>query len=250
MNRIGLYWFSRREVHRFLKVINQTVFPPIVSSLLYIAVFHFVLGRSGGTDDYLAFLVPGLVMMAMVTNAFSNSSSSLFISKWSHHIGHLLTMPLSYLELTLGYIIGAITRGIVSGAGIIIVLAFLVPVGFAHPFIALLYLFIGCFLFGALGILAALWADQFDHLGIFSTFIITPLTMLGGVFYSIQTLPETFRTATLFNPVFYLVDGFRYGMVGVNDAPIWLGILVTGTLSAIVFAVVIALLRAGYKIRS
>ncbi len=250
-NRIGLYYHTKREIHRFITVINQTIFPPIISSLLYLAIFHFVMGQSNSINniDYLEFLIPGLIMMAMINSSFANSSSSVFISRWIRHFEHMLTIPLSYLELALGYVIGSMVRGFLVGLSILLVTIFFIPFSIHSLPILFLYFFIATFTFGSLGVLVALWAEHFEHLGIFNTFILTPLTMLGGVFYSINVLPSFAQDLTLYNPIFYLVDGFRYGVIGIQDGSISTGLLITITIALISFLSVVFLMKNGYKVK-
>ncbi len=247
MNPVGLYYFARREVHRFLKVINEPIFTPIVSSLIFLTIFYFVIGRD--SKEYLAFLVPGLVMMSVVTNAFSNSAFSLFISRWSSHFEHILVMPLSYVEIALGYILGGMARGLVSGVAVLLATSLFVAPSMHRPLFALGFYAASTFLFASLGILVGLWAEQFDQIGMFNTFLLTPLTMLGGVFYSIKTLPSAFSSVVMFNPVFYMVDGFRYSMMGTSDISPLISLAVTAGSAALVFLVAVFLLRKGYKFR-
>lgn len=251
MNFVGLYYFTRKEIHRVLKVINQSIFPPIVSSLIFIVIFSFILGKDSIVSgfSYLEFLVPGLVMMAVVNNSFMNSSFSLFISKFEHHFEYLLTMPMSYFEITSGYVLGSLARSLLTAIGILVALAFFIKINLHNVFIMLLFIVISSVLFGSLGVLVALWGKQFDHLGMFNTFLLTPLTMLGGVFYSIQTLPETFQVVTKFNPIFYLVDGFRYGMLGINDAPVWLSLIISLALAIGSFTLVVYLMKKGWRVK-
>ena len=233
---------------RFLATINQSFFPPIISSLLFLAIFHFVLGRSQDSS-FLEFLVPGLVMMAIINSAFSNTSFSIFLAKWTHYFQMILTTPLSYLELVLAYNIGSIVRGIITAAGIYVAIMIFVPIGIFNLGIMLLYFLLASIIFASLGIFLALWADHFEHLGIFTTFFLTPLTMLGGVFYSIDMLPEKWQFLTLWNPVFYLVDGFRYGTLGIHDAPIGIGLGVSTALAIISFATVTILMKKGWRVK-
>lgn len=251
MNWIGLSALVHREVSRILKVINQAIFPPVVSSLLFLAIFHFILGREGAVRgfSYLEFLVPGLIMMSVVNNAYQNSAFSVFIAKYGRHWEHLLTMPLSYFELAVGVIVGSALRSFLTAVCIIIATAFFIPLHFANIFVLILFFSIATVTFGAFGILVALWAEQFDQLGMITTFALTPLTMLGGVFYSIALLPDQYRWLTMLNPIFYLVDGFRYGMLGISDAPIWIGLLVTGTIAIILFALVVGLMSRGWRVK-
>lgn len=251
MNLTGMLTFTKRDILRFLKVINQTLFPPIVSTLLFLAVFHFVLGRGGGVSSYsyLEFLVPGLAMMSVIRNSFANSSSSLFISKFTNHFQHILTMPLSYFEIATAYVLGAMARGLLTAAGIFIAVGFFVQLHLHSIAIMILFFLLASFMFGSLGILAALWAEEFDHLGIFNTFVLTPLTMLGGVFYSISMLPEQYQILTKFNPIFFLVDGFRYGMLGIKDHSIIFGAILSLALAILSFVLVVWLMKKGWKVK-
>ncbi|HII17686.1 TPA: ABC transporter permease [Candidatus Woesearchaeota archaeon] len=250
MNWIGLYYLSRREVMRFLTTINQMLLPPIISAGLYLLIFHFVIGeRMMQGVPYIEFLLPGLIMMTVISAAFSNSSGSLFFSKWLKHFEYYLSLPFSYLELTLAYVIGAIGRGVVTGLGITIVALLFVHTGIHNVFVLLLYFLLSCVVFGSLGIIAALWASDWEGLGIFTTFIISPLTMLGGVFYSIETLPPVFQMVTLFNPIFYFVDGFRYGMLGVHDHSLLFGFGVCFVFALLSFFLAMLLMKKGWKVR-
>ncbi|RME31598.1 ABC transporter permease [Candidatus Woesearchaeota archaeon] len=250
MNWVGLSTVIHREVTRILKVANQALFPPVISSLLYLAIFHFVIGKARGqSTEYLAFLVPGLVMMSVVNNAYQNSAFSVFIAKYSRYLEHVLTMPLSYRELVLGILAGGIVRGGITAGSILIATAFFVTPQIHSIGAVLAYFLLACIIFGSLGIIIALWAEQFDHLGVINTFVLTPLSMLGGVFYSISVLPPTVQFLTLFNPVFYLVDGFRYGILGSNDAPLWLGALVLGVLAAACFSLTVHLMGRGWHVK-
>ena len=244
-----MYYLAKREIMRFLKIINETIFPSIISSLLFLAIFHFVVGKSTNGVDYLQFLVPGLVMMNMINNSFINSAFSVFISKFTHHFEHILVMPLSYLELTTAYVSGSVARGFLTGISIFIVTSFFVPFSIHNIFILILYGLFATTLFGSIGILIALMAKQFDHLGVFNTFFLTPLTMLGGVFYSIKILPPLFQKFVLFNPLFYLIDGFRYGLLGISDAPLIQGMIVSAVLSIGFFSFVVYLMKKGYKVK-
>lgn len=238
-------------MHRFIKVINQTIFPPVVSSVLYIAIFHFVIGKEAsiGGFDYLQFLVPGLIMMAIINSAWANSSSSLFISKWTKHIEAVLTMPLSYTELALGYVLGSMGRGFVTGTCVFIATYFFAPTPIHSPLAMIAFYIIATFMFGSLGILVALWAEHFEHLGIFNTFFLTPLTMLGGVFYSITVLPELFQRLSLFNPIFYIIDGFRFGMLGISDTSVWMSLSISTVFAVSSFILVVFLMRKGWKVK-
>ena len=246
---IGMYYLAKREIMRFLKIINETIFPSIISSLLFLAIFHFVIGKSTNGSDYLQFLVPGLTIMNMINNSFINSAFSVFISKFTHHFEHILTMPLSYLELTTAYVSGSVARGFLTGISVLIATSFFVSFTIYNIFILVLYGLFATILFGSIGVLVALMAKQFDHLGVFNTFFLTPLTMLGGVFYSIKVLPPLFQKLVLFNPLFYLVDGFRYGLLGISDSSLIQGMIISLILSVGFFSLVVYLMKKGYKVK-
>ncbi|RME53843.1 hypothetical protein D6783_00535 [Candidatus Woesearchaeota archaeon] len=252
MNWWGLFTLVKHEVHRTFKVWAQALFPPIVSTILFITIFYFVLGRSAsapGGVSYLEFLVPGLVIMNMVSAAYQGSSFSLFMSRYTKHFEHILTMPISYMEIVLGVLMGGLARSIITGAGIVAATSFFIPFRVEHVVLLVVYVLLAVFFVGSLGVLVGFWADKFDHLGIVVTFVLTPLTMLGGVFYSISNLPASFQKATLLNPVFYMVDGFRYAILGIHDAPIWQGLTVLFILGVAAFTFVVALLRSGWKVK-
>lgn len=251
MNRVGFYSLFRHEVHRVFKVINQAIFPPIVSSLLFLAIFTFVLGRDSqvGGYSYLEFLVPGLIMMSTVNSAYQNSAFSLFISKYSGHIRHLLTMPLSYLELASAYVAGATARAAIAAVGIFVATLLFVPANVEVWWALLLFFVLASIIFASVGVIVALWAEQFDQVGLIITFLLMPMSMLGGVFYSIENLPVTFQAMTRFNPIFYLVDGLRYGMLGIADAPIWQGVVISSVLAAGTFLLAVYLVRRGWRIK-
>lgn len=248
----GIYSLIKREIRRFTRILNQSIFPPIISSMLFLAIFHFVVGKRGVAVQgisYLEFLVPGLIMMSVVNNAFQNSAFSLFHSKFIGYFEHILSAPLSYLEIAFSYIIGSVSRTFLIMVGTFIVVAFFVKISFFHIGLILIYFLLTAFMFGSFGIIAGLWAEQFDHLGVFNTFLLTPLTMLGGVFYSISNLPQHFQIITKFDPIFYLVDGFRYAMLGIHDFSILYGLLIITLLTLISFSLAIYLLKKGWKVR-
>jgi ABC-2 type transport system permease protein len=223
-----------------------------VTALLYLLIFSHVLESHvlvypGVT--YTGFLVPGLVMMSMLQNAFSNSSSSLIQSKMMGSIVFVLLPPLSYLEFFLAYLGAAILRGLVVGLGVWVVTLWFAPLHMPHWGWLLAYALLACAIMGALGILAGVWAEKFDQLAAFQNFLILPLTFLSGVFYSIHSLPAFWQTVSHFNPVFYLIDGFRYAFVGQSDTDPWLGLLVAGACFVAISGVTLALLKSGYKLR-
>ena len=242
-----------KEVLRFWKVGFQTVAAPVLTAMMYLLIFGHVLEDHVKVYDsigYTAFLIPGLVMMSVLQNAFANSSSSLIQSKIMGNLVFLLLTPLSHWAWFTAYIGSAIVRGLVVGAGVLLVALWFAPLGFAHPLWIVTFALIGAGLMGALGLIAGLWADKFDQLAAFQNFVIMPMTFLSGVFYSIHSLPAFWQSVSHLNPFFYMIDGFRYGFFGVSDASPWLSLGIVGTAMVVVSAIAMHLLRTGYKIRS
>lgn len=241
-----------KEMLRFWKVAVQTVVAPIVTALLYLLIFSHVLEAHVEVYPgvaYTAFLVPGLVMMSLMQNAFSNSSSSLIQSKIQGNIVFILLSPLSYWAFFSAYLAAAIIRGIVVGLGVWGITWLFVPASLPHWGWFFAFAILAGGMLGALGIIAGIWAEKYDHLAAFQNFLILPLTFLSGVFYSIHSLPQVWQTVSHFNPVFYLIDGFRYAFVGQSDTDPWLGLLVSVAGFVAISAVCLALLRSGYKLR-
>jgi ABC-2 type transport system permease protein len=244
-----------KELLRFWKVAFQTILAPVLSALLYLLIFSHVLESHvtvyDGQVRYTEFLIPGLVMMSVLQNAFANSSSSLIQSKITGNLIFMLLPPLSPGDLFAAYVLGAMVRGLVVGAGVFVVTLFFVPslLAMPHPLWAFAFALLGSAILGALGLLAGMWADKFDQLAVFQNFIIVPLTFLSGVFYSIHSLPPFWQTASRWNPFFYMIDGFRYGFFGHSDVPPMLSLaLVTGCCVALA-TVTLVLLRRGWKLR-
>ena len=243
----------RKELVRFWKVAFQTILAPVVTALLYLLIFSHVLEgnvRVYESVGYTQFLVPGLVMMSILQNAFANSSSSLIQSKVTGNIVFVLLAPLSYLEFFGAYVAGAMVRGIVVGAGVLAVTLPFVGLEFAHPLWIVAFALAGSAILGALGVIAGIWADKFDQLAAFQNFVIVPFTFLSGVFYSIHSLPVFWQGASRFNPFFYMIDGFRYGFYGRSDIDPMVSLVVVTTAFAALAALALALLRLGYKLRS
>ncbi len=242
-----------KEVLRFWKVGFQTVAAPVLTAMMYLLIFGHVLEdhvKVYDTIGYTAFLVPGLVMMSVLQNAFANSSSSLIQSKIMGNLVFLLLTPLSHWSWFIAYVGSSIVRGLVVGAGVLLVALWFAPLGFVAPWWILVFAILGAALMGALGLIAGLWAEKFDQLAAFQNFVIMPMTFLSGVFYSIQSLPSFWQTASHLNPFFYMIDGFRYGFFGVSDASPWLSLSIVGGALAGVSLIAMQLLRTGYKIRS
>jgi len=253
LNAVGLYTLIKREVGRFLNVYTQTIIAPVVTTLLFYTVFALAFGgiqRSVGSVSFMEFLAPGLIIMTMVQNAFANTSSSLVISKVQGNIVDIILPPLSALELYLGFLIGAIIRGLLVGVVTVCVVQFFVPLSF-HAFgFILLYAFLGTFMMGALGIAGGIWSEKFDHIAAVTNFVITPLTFLSGTFYSIEQLPEMWRVIATYNPFFYMIDGFRYGFIGQADGSVLLGVVILVAINVALSVLCLWMLRTGYKIKA
>ena len=251
----GWVTLFRKELLRFWKVSFQTIAAPVLSALLYLLIFAHVLeGRItvfDGRVSYTSFLVPGLVMMAVLQNSFANSSSSMIQSKMTGNLIFVLLPPLSALDLFAAYVLGAMVRGLAVGAGVFVVTLLFEPglLAMGKPLWALAFVLLGSAILSTLGLLAGLMAEKFDQLSAFQNFIIMPLTFLSGVFYSIHSLPPFWQSLSHFNPFFYMIDGFRYGFFGVADvAPAWSLAIVT--LSALALsALTLKLLASGWKLR-
>ena len=252
MNWVACYTLFRKEKARFMKVWMQTVLAPVVTSLLYLLVFGHVLdGRVEVFDgvSYVAFLIPGLLMMAVIQNAFANSSSSLIQSKVMGSLLFILLPPFSALELYIAYISAAVARGLMVGVGVFLLAFFYVKVPVENIFIVLGFAFLGSYIMASLGLIAGMWAEKFDQIAAFQSFIIVPMTFLSGVFYSINSLPPFWATASKFNPFLYMIDGFRYGFFGQSDQPVELSFVVMLGAALLLTFVCVTLLKRGYKLR-
>jgi len=241
-----------KETLRFWKVGFQTVGAPVLTALLYLMVFGHVLeGRVTvyGSVGYTAFLVPGLVMMSVLQNAFANSSSSIIQSKIMGNLVFILLTPLSHWGWFLAYVGSSVVRGLVVGMGVFAVTAFFAVPGFVAPLWIAVFAFLGAAILGTLGLIAGLWAEKFDQMAVFQNFLIMPMTFLSGVFYSIHSLPAFWQKVSHLNPFFYMIDGFRYGFFGVSDISPWVSLAIVGGAWLVVSAIAIHLLRIGYKIR-
>jgi ABC-2 type transport system permease protein len=241
-----------KEVLRFWKVSFQTVAAPVLTAVLYLLIFGHVLENHVKVYDrvsYTAFLVPGLVMMSVLQNAFANSSSSLIQSKIMGNLVFLLLTPLSHWAWFFAYVGSSVLRGVVVGGGVFLVTFWFTDLGFAAPLWIAVFAIMGAALLGALGLIAGLWAEKFDQLAAFQNFVIMPMTFLSGVFYSIHSLPGFWQGVSHLNPFFYMIDGFRYGFFGVSDVSPWLSLGIVGVALLLVAVGAVQLLRIGYKIR-
>lgn len=252
MNWTALFTLFKKEVARFQKVWFQTILAPVVMVMLYFLVFGHVL--SGKVEvfpgvGYLAFLVPGLLMMSIIQNAFANTSSSIIQSKVMGHIVFILLPPFSELELFLAYIGAAIVRGLTVGVAVYILSCFYVQLPIYNIGIVLGFAILGSYVMGALGLVAGIWAEKFDQIAAFQNFFIMPLTFLSGVFYSIHSLPPIWNLASHFNPFFYMIDGFRYGFFGESDQAVMTSFIVMLITAVVMTLLCVKMLRSGYKLR-
>lgn len=258
INWIGLWTLYKREVGRFLKVWMQTLFAPVITTLLFMTVFKLAFGSRGQLTgdfeglDYNSFLAPGLVIMSMLQNAFQNTSSSLTIAKVQGSQVDFLMPPLSPLELTLGFIFGAVTRGLMVGlvGGLAIHLSGLASLNIANIWPVIWFSLMATVFLAALGAVGGIWADKFDHLAAVTNFVIVPLTFLSGTFYDIKVLAEPFQSAAHFDPIFYLIDGFRAGFIGVSNSDLMIGVIASGIFTFLACAWVWWLFRIGYKLKA
>jgi ABC-2 type transport system permease protein len=253
VNWLGLYTLALREVLRFTTVWTQTLLAPLITAGLFLTIFTLAIGPNRGDVmgvPFIHFLAPGILTMTVIQNAFTNTSSSLLVSKIQGNIVDTLMPPLSPLELVLGYMAGALARGLVVAVAIWLGMALTVGLGLAHPVYALIFVTLGALMLGGLGVIAGIVSQKFDQMAAITNFIITPLAFLSGTFYSVDGLPAWFRALTHFNPVFYLIDGVRYGIIGRSDSSPVLGLVIVG---AVTFAILLAcwvLFKRGTKLKS
>ncbi|KGF81444.1 metal-dependent hydrolase [Massilia sp. JS1662] len=249
---VGFRTLFYKEILRFWKVATQTIAAPVVSAMLYLLIFGHVLdGRVEMLDgvSYTSFLVPGLVMMSVLQNAFANSSSSLIQSKITGNLVFILLPPLSHVEILSAYVTASIVRGLAVGLGVFIITAWFAHLSFVAPLWIIVFALLGAGILGTLGVIAGIWAEKFDQLAAFQNFLITPATFLAGVFYSIKKLPPFWLAVSHFNPFFYMIDGFRYGFFGQSDVSPWTSLAIVAVFFVALAAIAINLLRRGYKLR-
>lgn len=251
---VGLWSLSKREILRYLIVAPQTLLPPVVTSFLFLFIFGLSVGHhvEVGThaSSYAAFIVPGLIAMQLISGSFENTSSSLFIARWHNHIQEVLLSPLSYLEMVLGLLAGGVSRGILNALGVYLISLIFVPAMVAHPFYLLYFAVALTVTFSCLGMMAALWANNFGMLSVWSTYVVTPLVYLGGVFTPMDMLPQKVQWLVAWNPLHYLVSGVRFSVTGQAEAApvacaVIAGLLAVGTLSLTAH-----LFKIGYRLRS
>ncbi len=248
----GFATLFRKEVLRFWKVSFQTVAAPVLSALLYLVIFSHALSahvEAYPGVGYTQFLVPGLAMMSMLQNAFANASSSLIQSKITGNIVFILLAPLTPGDIFAAYLLAAVVRAVVVGAGVIVAVAWLVPLPLPNVLWLVAFALAGAGILGALGIVAGIWAEKFDQLAAFQNFLVMPLTFLAGVFYSIESLPPFWQAASRLNPFFYAIDGFRYAFFGRSDVSPWTSLAIASATLCALSWMTLRLLRSGYKLR-
>jgi len=253
VNWLGLWTLTSRETRRFFKVRGQTVMAPVVTTLLMLAVFALALGgavRQVAGIPFPEFLAPGLIMMAMVQNAFANTSSSLMISKMQGNIVDSLMPPLSATELTLGFALGGVIRGLVVGVVVAGCLLPFVTIHIHHVGFILFHALAASLLLSLLGVAGAVWADKVDHVAAVTNFVVSPLAFLSGTFYTIDRLPQPWHLLALWDPFFYMIDGFRYGFIGHADGDLAIGLAVLTSANVGLFALCHWMFRTGYKLRA
>ena len=253
VNWIGLITLTKREIMRFIKIYMQTIIGPALTTLLFLIIFSIALGRSSklvGEIPFLEFLGPGLIIMSMIQNSFGNSSSSLLSAKVAGNISDFLMPPFTPFEFTSAFLIGSIARGLLVGIASVALIITLVPIK-VYDLVALLYFsFISCSIMGLVGIISGIWADKFDQMAAITNFLVTPLALLSGTFYSISNLPTTFYLVSQLNPFFYMIDGFRYSLIGYSDANILVGATVLFILNLVLFITTIVIIKKGYRLKS
>jgi ABC-2 type transport system permease protein len=253
VNWLGLWTLYAREVRRFSAVYTQTILAPLATSTLFMVVFTLAFAdRRGDIEDtpFALFLAPGILMMTVIQNAFANTSSSIVISKVQGNIVDTLMPPLSAAEIVTGYVMGGVTRGLACALAIGLLIFPVLGLGLAEPLWAVAFALMGSLMLSLLGLLGGIYADKFDQMAALTNFLVTPLAFPSGTFYSVSVLPEPFLTLSHLNPVFYLIDGFRYGTLGQSDASPWLGLAVTGILNVALWALAHRWVARGYRLKS
>ena len=252
LNSIRLYATVSREVKRFMRIPIQTMISPWISATLYILVFGVIIGSRIDfleNIDYIDFVFPGIIMMQLIGASYGQSAFSLFFHRWGKTIEEMLASPLSYAEIILGYVIGATARALTVGAGVYVIALIFTDATMANLPLFVFYVIVVSVLFALIGLIVGLWAEKMEQLNMLQTFIITPLIYVGGVFNSIDMLPENIHWLVKLNPFFYMVDGLRFSMIGYSEANLWLGAIGLSSLAIILFILVTELFRRGWKLR-
>jgi len=253
VNLVGLATIVRKEINRVLRIWVQTIVPPAITMTLYFIIFGSLIGQRIGVMDgvpYTMFIAPGLIMMAVITNSFGNVVSSFFSGKLQNHLEEMLVSPMSVATIIAGYVVGGVVRGISVAALVTVVAMFFTELRVEHPLITLSVVVLTAMTFSLAGLLNAIFAKNFDQISIIPTFVLTPLTYLGGVFFSISLLSPTWQTIAKINPILYMVNAFRYGMLGASDISIGVAYTIIMTAVVVLYATVFHLLRRGTGVRS
>jgi len=252
VNWLGLWTLYSKEVRRFLSVFTQTLLAPMVTTLLFLAIFTLALGGAGRVVegvDFVRFLAPGLIMMSLMQNAFANTSSSMVMAKIQGNIVDLLMPPLSATELNLGIAGGGVTRGLLVGMATGMTMWIFVPLGLHSPLAVIYFAFNGAVMLAFLGVAAGIWADRFEHIAAVTNFVIVPLSFLSGTFYSISRLPPEWQIVAQFNPFFYLIDGLRYGFIGQSDGTLGVGVVVVLSVNVGLWLLTQRMFATGYRLK-
>jgi len=253
-NPIGTLSLSKREILRFLSVATQTIFPPLVASVLFMYIFGVAIGQRIDFQamglTYLQFIVPGLMTMHLIASSYENTSSSLFIARWHNHIQEVLLSPLSYFEMVLGLLAGGAARGFIVVLGVFLVSSFFSPLSIHNPFLLLYFIVTIAVIFSCAGMMGALWAEDFGMLNVWNIYVIMPMVFLGGVFYPVVILPKVIYFLTAFNPMFYLVNGMRYSVTGISDVSVLTCIVFSFVMAVLFFFATVYLFKIGYKLRT
>ncbi|WP_458071115.1 ABC transporter permease [Rhodanobacter sp. BL-MT-08] len=253
-NLVALQTLVRREIVRIMRIWTQTLIPPAITMTLYFVVFGKLIGGRIGTIEggfsYIQYIVPGLVMMSIITNSYGNISSSFFGAKFSRSVEEMLVSPMPNWVILLGYVTGAVTRGLVVGVLVLLIALFFTSLHVVHPIITFLSVLLGATIFSLAGFVNAVFAKKFDDIALVPTFVITPLTYLGGVFYSINMLGEPWQTISRINPILYMVNAFRFGVLGITDVNIWIAFVVMLGFVVALSIVALQLLQRGIGLRS
>jgi ABC-2 type transport system permease protein len=253
INLVGFWTIVRKESRRVVRIWVQTIVPPAITMTLYFIIFGSLVGSRIGEMDgvpYMTFIAPGLIMMAVITNSFANVVSSFFSSKLMLHLEEMLVAPLAHTTIVLGFVVGGVVRGLLVAALVVVVALFFTDLTVAHPFITLTTILLTALVFSTAGLFNAIFAKTFDDISIIPTFVLTPLTYLGGVFFSISLLPPFWQKVALANPILYMVNAFRYGMLGSSDIPIGLAYVIMIGFSLGLFAAVLLMLKHGSGVRA
>ncbi|MBI3017843.1 MAG: ABC transporter permease [Deltaproteobacteria bacterium] len=258
LNSLPISWISfgallRREIARFMIINRQTIFPQIITTTLYILIFGFSLGsqiKHIQGFPYIEFILPGLVLMSVITSSYNNASTFLFSARYDYSIQDVLLTPLSYFQMIVAFTLGSMIRGLIVGLLVLSTGVFLLKLKIFSIGIVFLFLILTSQIFVSFGLLIGLWADQWDDLWTFISYVVTPLIFLGGTFYSIQMLPYPWKWISLFNPIFYMVNGFRYGIIGFHEFPIGLSLFILFVLGSALFTLTVYLFKIGYKLKT